>query len=83
MQSSSWMAKIDELLSTRLYNGHKAFEKYDLSFFGQWIQMTGNTEMNHMNGKEYFYIDCGYLFFLYFIRNFIYNRLNLPVYFYF
>ena len=24
--------------------------------------MTGNTEMNHMNGKEYFYIDCGYLF---------------------
>ena len=40
----------------------KAFEKYDLSFFGKWIQMTGNTEMNHMNGKEYFYIDCGYLF---------------------
>ncbi len=59
---SSWMAKIDELLSTRLYNGHQAFERYDLSFLGQWIQMTGNTEMNHMNGKEYFYIDCGYLF---------------------
>ena len=58
----SWMAKIDELLSTRLYNGHQAFERYDVSFFGQWLEMVGNTEMNYQSGKEYFYVDCGYLF---------------------
>ena len=56
------LSTLDNLLSTRLYNGHLAFERYDVTLFGQWIEMVGNTEMNYMNGKEYFYIDCGYLF---------------------
>lgn len=60
--NTSWMATLDGLLSTRLYNGHQAFERYDVSFLGQWVEMVGNTEMNYLSGKEYFYIDCGYLF---------------------
>lgn len=57
-----WMQELNNLLSTRLSNGNVAFEKYDVTLFGQLIEMVGNTDINYKNGSEYFYIDCGYLF---------------------
>ena len=52
--------KIDHLLSGRLRVGHIAFERFNVSFFGQVVPQNGNGGL-HKYAYEYFYIDCSYI----------------------
>lgn len=63
-----WLEDLNHLLSTRLQLGRKAFDRYDLQWFGQVVRTNGwggNQGFKHFTGKlitkEYFFIDSSYL----------------------
>ena len=58
--SNHFMKLIDHALSGRFYFSHIAFEKYNVTFLGQYIPQNG---FGGSNGKvfDYFYIDCSYI----------------------
>lgn len=51
---------LDKLLSTRLQNGHVAFEDYNVTVMGQYIFQQGNGGI-HNGPFHYFFIDCTFL----------------------
>lgn len=51
---------VDKLLSTRLQNGHGAFENYNVTMFGQYIFQQGNGGL-HTKPFHYFFIDCTFI----------------------
>ncbi|MDN5951744.1 MAG: polysaccharide biosynthesis protein [Loigolactobacillus coryniformis] len=62
-----WLEDLIHLLSTRLQLGRKAFDRYDLQWFGQVVRTNGwggNQGFKHFTGKlitkEYFFIDTTY-----------------------
>lgn len=63
-----WLEDLNHLLSARLQLGRKAFDRYDLQWFGQVVRTNGwggNQGFKHFTGKlitkEYFFIDSSYL----------------------
>ena len=59
--------KLNYLLSNRLSQGRIAFDKYEVTLFGQKIVMKGNSYFSTVfNGNvlsnDYFYIDSGYVY---------------------
>lgn len=56
----SILQMLDKVLSTRLKNGHVAFEDYNVTLFGQNIPQHGNGGLQ--NGPfHYFFIDCTFI----------------------
>ena len=58
--TKSWMAKLDNITSTRLALGKKTFDLYDIKLWGQYIELRssgGTTDPV----PDYFFIDCSYL----------------------
>lgn len=60
MPDNTVMAKMNDLLTARLYYGKMAFDRYDVQLWGQ------NVVMNGYGGStepvlDYFYIDCSYV----------------------
>lgn len=51
---------LDKVLSTRLQNGHIAFENYNVTVFGQYIFQQGNGGL-HKGAFHYFFIDCTFV----------------------
>lgn len=51
-----WMDKLNSILNTRLELGKEAFNRYDITLFGQYVKDSG-----YDSPEGYFYIDCGYL----------------------
>lgn len=51
---------LDKILSTRLQNGHGAFENYNVTVFGQYIFQQGNGGL-HKGAFHYFFIDCTFV----------------------
>lgn len=59
--SKMWILnKINNILSGRLSVGHIAFENFNVPFFGQIIEQTGNGGLHH-GVYSYFFIDCSYI----------------------
>lgn len=59
--SRMWILnKINNILSGRLSVGHIAFENFNVPFFGQIIEQTGNGGLHH-GVYSYFFIDCSYI----------------------
>ena len=58
-QATPLQAKLDQILSTRLTLGKKAFTVFSLTPFGQYIRLFSNAE--NRGDRFYFYIDCSYL----------------------
>jgi len=58
--SSSGMVTLDLLLSGRLELGRRAFDAYPVTFFGQFVEMTGlGNSLTHTG--EYFWLDSSYV----------------------
>jgi len=55
----SWMNKLNQALSGRLYYGHKGFVDYGISLLGQKIDYVSVIEKS--DGDSLFVIDAGYL----------------------
>jgi len=49
------LAKLNNVLNGRLFLGKVAFDRYDITLFGQFVEDVG------VDTGNYFYIDCGYL----------------------
>ena len=58
--SNPVFALIDKALSGRLSTGHKAFVKYNVKTFGQFVPQNGNGGIHH-GPFDYFFIDCSFL----------------------
>ena len=57
---SSWMHKLNALLTKRLDLSHRAVGRYPLTLLGQFVKMNGwGGDTGYHNG--YFWIDCSYL----------------------
>ena len=58
--SNHFMKLVDHALSGRFYFSHIAFEKYNVTFLGQYIPQNGFGG-NTSRVFNYFYIDCSYI----------------------
>lgn len=58
--SNHLMKLVDHALSGRFYFSHIAFEKYNVTFLGQYIPQNGFGG-NTKTVFDYFYIDCSYI----------------------
>ena len=55
-----WTVMLDLLLSGRLELGRRAFDRYPVTLFGQFVEMTGlGNSMTHTG--EYFWLDSSYV----------------------
>lgn len=52
---------INKALNYRLTWGHLAFDRYNVSFFGQYIYEVGSGGLNHRATDNYFFIDDSYV----------------------
>ena len=59
-QDTGFMGKLNDILSGRLANAAEAWQKYGMSFIGQYIVWAGQG-ITYKPGMQYLYVDCSYL----------------------
>lgn len=57
---SKIMLTLNQLLTSRLKLGKKTFDNYDITLYGQYIEMNGNGGTT-IRPKNYTFIDCSYI----------------------